>query len=130
MATNANVMATVRFRRPLGYWGVGRLGMYLAKWHKLKLRNGPPGDLEFVLSPSTIRKGYRFDTNDPIWVHVDNGDCPPQRSSHPDIQNIRSSPTCVTVYNAKVSGPIRLRYQLNVLDGSGNREPIDPIIEN
>jgi len=131
MGASARVVARVMFRRPTGvYWGVGLGGLEPAKWHKLDLRTALPGDIEFELSSGAIRSGYRFDTDDPIWVHADTDNCPPPGSSHPDIEDIRPTPTRVRVYNAKRSGRVSLRYQLNVLDGNNRPKPIDPIIEN
>ncbi|HET9355217.1 MAG TPA: hypothetical protein VFO42_03520 [Sphingomicrobium sp.] len=121
-------MEKVKFGRTLGYWGVGFGKVYPAKLHKLK--PAAAGDIEFELSDGAIDDGYHFDTADPIWVCVDNGNCPHQRSTHPDITNIRPSNDRLTIHNGKVSGRVRLRYQLNVLNGENQPKPIDPIIEN
>lgn len=131
MATKAKVVATVTFRRPTGlYWGVKFGGLWPASRHHLNLKATPPGDVVFELSNGAIKSGFHFDTKDPIWVGIDDGNCPPRGSSHPDIVDIRSTRDRVTVTNRKATGPVRLRYQLNVLNRSGGREPIDPIIEN
>lgn len=121
-------MDKVKFGRTLGYWGVGLGKVYPAKWHKL--RPARAGDIEFELSDDAIKDGYHFDTNDPIWVGVDDGSFPNTCNTHPDIVNLRPSRDRLTVENRKASGPVTLRYQLNVLDKSGDSKPIDPIIEN
>lgn len=133
MATTASRVPTVKFKRRFlfGGWGTGLGGLSPASGHTLK--NPPRGDIVFELDSGAVDDGYHFDTRNPpdvIWVHVDNGDCPPPGSSHPDIDDIRVERDRVIVNNRKCSGPVRLRYQLNVLDGSGEPKPIDPIIEN
>lgn len=127
-------MHKVKFkRRILGGWGTGFLGLNRAEKHVLDMRNAPPGDIVFELDNGAVRDGYHFNTkakDDAIWVKVDDGACPSGRSSHPDIDNIRVEHDRVTVTNRKCSGPVSLRYQLNVLDGSNQGDAIDPIIEN
>jgi hypothetical protein len=133
MGARASRVPTVRFKRRflLGGWGTGIGGLSSASGHILK--NPPMGDIVFELDSGAVRDGYHFNTGNPtsaFWVDIDNGVCPPQNHSHPDIDNIRVASDRVTVNNRKCSGPVRLRYQLNVHDRSGNLAPIDPIIEN
>jgi len=120
----------VVFGRPAGYWGTGFGHLIPAGRHKLDFRDQPGGLIDFQLSKGVIKRGYHFDTSEPIWVGQDTGACPPTTHCHPDIEIVSVTIDCLTVNNAKSSGHVRLRYQLNVLDRSGNRVPIDPIIEN
>ena len=101
-----------------------------ARWHKLDFRGQPASPINFRLSDGAIEEGYHFDTSEPIWVGQDTGACPPTTHSHPDIEIVSVTKHCLTVNNVKKSGRVTLRYQLNVLDSSGNQKPIDPIIEN
>lgn len=121
-------MEKVKFGRSLGYWGVGPGKIFPAKWHKLKPDGA--GDIEFELSDGAVADGYHFDTKDPIWVCVDTGECPKEPCTHPDITNVRPLNDRLVVHNGKCSGRVTLRYQLNVINGSGELKPIDPIIEN
>lgn len=123
-------MHRVKFRRPYGYWGTRYGGLLPASKDVLDLRAAPPGDIEFELSKGAAKSGFRFDTDDPIWVGVDNGECPPRGSTHPDIVNVRPTNDRVIVTNRKASGRVRLRYQLNLFNRDGERKRIDPIIEN
>lgn len=130
MATKARNVHRIEFGRGLGYWGTGFGKLKPASWHVLDLRNAPPGDIEFELSNNAVRDGYHFNTKDPIWVDIDNGNCPARGTAHPDIDDVRVTANRVTVANRKKSGPIKLRYRLNILDRDNQSDPIDPIIEN
>jgi hypothetical protein len=123
-------MAKVIFKR--GGWPFfrhWRAGSERASSHTVTMN--APGTIEFVLTKEAVDDDFEFDTDDPIWVCVDNGRCPKRGDNHLDIVIDRSKTTasCVTVDDLRQHVPVRLRYQLNVRR-SGERVPIDPIIEH
>jgi hypothetical protein len=120
---------TIDFKRDnSGEWRV--VGGGSAKSHKTTVEGVSNQQLIFALTQDMIQKGYRFDVNDPIWVAVDNGQCPPSGASNGQITLVPpATASQVTVSDAN-STPVVLRYQLNVFDENGNSAPIDPIIDN
>jgi hypothetical protein len=111
---------------PVG-WLVGLLP---ASWNRLKFSAGSgPQEVVLRIGQGTAKKGYRFDQRDPIWVAVDNGQCPQQCGVHGQITDIRCTDTELTFTNLN-DEPVTMRYQLNVLDSSNGAKPIDPIMDN
>ena len=117
---------SLKFSRGLlGGWFAGGLP---ASWNRMKFENGPE-EVVLSLSKGAAKKGYRFDTRDPIWVVIDTGECPQQCGVCGQIQDIKCTATQLTFNNLN-DEQVTLRYQVNVLDPSNQLKPIDPIMEN
>lgn len=120
---------TIDFKRDnSGEWRV--VGGGSAKNHKNIVPRGTTQQFIFGLSQDMIQKGYAFDVSDPIWVGVDNGQCPTSLQNGPITVVPPTTASQVTVNDANTDPPVVLRYQLNVFDEKGNSAPIDPIIDN
>lgn len=118
---------TIEFSRSNGEWHVGDTA---AKEHKLKLDKGSGEQkLKFKLSKDAQKAGFRFNSEDPIWVHADAANCPNQYVQHGQITDIDCDDTELKVKDLN-SEEVILRYQLNVVDDKGKSSPIDPIIDN
>lgn len=109
----------------LGGWVAGGLP---ASWNRMKFDDGAE-QVVLSISAGASKKGYRFDSRDPIWVCVDAGQCPEQCGIHGQIQVITCTDTDLTLNNLN-NEQVTLRYQLNILDSSNQSKPIDPIMEN
>lgn len=120
-------MPSVSFERSSKEW---KTSGKAAKEHKLKFeKDTGPHNIEFLIGTPTGR--YEFDLSDPIWVKADDGNCPTQKGSHPDIKVVEKKATRLVIENSNDQKAM-LRYQLNVIDTEdGDRPcPIDPIIDN
>lgn len=119
---------TIRFKQTGGEWRV--VGGGSAKGHSNTVPYGESQEFVFLLTQDMINQGYQFDTKDPIWVGVDNGQCPTSFDpSGPISLNGTPSTSQIKVNDANTASE-KLRYQLNVLDPQGKSDPIDPIIDN
>lgn len=117
----------VSFGRFLGSWWNG---FSPASGHRMKFPKGEgPFEVTVSLKEREAKKGYRIDEQDPLWVQADAGSCPTTKCSHPDIKDVTATATSVTFTNTNDT-PGKLRYQVNVIDPEGRRDPIDPIMEN
>lgn len=86
--------------------------------------------LDFQLDDRTDL-GFRFDDRGPIWAHQnDLGVCPPQGISTEQISVVSCKPKKLSIIDQNDGGPCTLHYQLNLIDASGQPQPIDPIIKN
>jgi hypothetical protein len=120
---------TIRFKQTGGEWRV--VGGGSAKSHSNTVPFGESQEFVFLLTQDMINQGYQFDTKDPIWVGVDNGQCPTSFDPNGPISlNGAPSASQIRVNDANTDPPVVLRYQLNVLDPQGKSDPIDPIIDN
>lgn len=118
----------ITFKRSLGTWWTGFLQH--AGGHRIKVPTGNSDEtLVFKLSNNAAKDGYKFDTNDPIWVCADNGSCPSQSGCDGQFTTVNCTATELTVKDSNdQAGPYR--YQLNVIDANNNKVPIDPIVDN
>jgi len=91
-------------------------------------RKSGPQDLHFNLDDRT-GLGLRFD-DDPIWVHENEGQCPPAGINTDQIQVSSVTPGKLTIHNQNDGAARTLHYQLNFLDGSGASVRVDPVIKN
>lgn len=100
-----------------------------AKEHKLAFGKATgPHKIAFHVGTPTGR--FQFSEDDPIWVKIDDGECPDSTCSHPDIEVLDCKPTRLVVENRNDSEAV-LRYQLNVYDRVNSQWcPVDPIIDN
>lgn len=115
----------VTFNMDDGEWKVGNNA---AEGYVMEFRNKEPEQVVLQLSGQAEKAGYKFDRKDPIWVHAGNN-CPDQPRGHKDIKADYCSDSVLVVTNTNAE-KARLRYQLNVVDGSSKKCPIDPIWDN
>lgn len=118
---------TIRFNLAGGEWRV--VGSGPAKSHKDRVEEGETKQFIFLLTQDMIKRGYEFDTDDPIWVGEDVNQCPTSLPESGPISLVSKSESQVIVNDANPD-PVLLRYQLNVLGPDGKPYPIDPIIDN
>ena len=119
---------TIRFKLSGGEWRV--VGSGPAKNHSNTVDEGDTQQFIFLLTQDMITPGYQFDTNDPIWVGIDNGQCPTSLPSNGPISLVGTPSASQVTVNDANPDVAKLRYQLNVLDVNGASVPIDPIIDN
>ena len=118
----------VTFKRSLGTWWTGILKP--ASSHRTKVPTGNTDEiLVFKLSNNAAKDGYKFDTEDPIWICADNGSCPAKSGCDGQFTKVDCTATELTVKDSNDDEGI-YRYQLNVLDAKNNKVPIDPIVDN
>ncbi len=86
-------------------------------------------EVKFKLKGDTAKR-FRFDTDDPIWVHENNQkQCPPKDSTNKQITVEDCTDKVLTLKNTN-EDPSTLRYQLNLIDSGGHRVVCDPEIRN
>jgi hypothetical protein len=117
---------TVSFERHGRDWKAG--GKH-AKDHKMKFdKDSGPHTITFNIGTPTGR--FTFNEEDPIWVKLDDGQCPDAACSYQDIIVTSCRGPQLVVENANEE-EARLRYQLNVYDRQQEEWcPIDPIMDN
>lgn len=87
------------------------------------------GKHTIVFNIGTPTGRYVF-TEDPIWIMVDDGNCPASASSVPDVTIKHAGKTQLILGNANNEQAI-YRYQLNIYDtANGEYACIDPILSN
>ena len=88
-------------------------------------------DVHFRLVDGTD-SGLHFDP-DPIWVE-DNGSCPPGPAKGSSSKQVTcpagQSGASLKIVDRNDGDPVRLCYQLNIVDKNGVNHPFDPIIIN
>jgi hypothetical protein len=117
----------VQFDRPfLRGWCVGGRR---ASDHRLELNFGDgPQEIALTLGNAVHKNGFGFDTNDPIWIVPNEGECPQQAAIDPQIHVLSCCANELKLRHDN-SSPVELRYQLNVVK-NGKNKPIDPIMSN
>jgi len=89
-----------------------------------------PQTVKFKLDDTTGRD-LRFDSSSPFWAHINEaGQCPPEGAMNNQTDVVKCTDKELTISNANSGNPCTIRYQLNFVDGSGNREPVDPDFKN
>jgi hypothetical protein len=116
----------VSFERHGSDWKTG--GKH-AKDHKMKFDAGS-GAQTVTFYIGTPAGRFTFNEKDPIWVTLDDGECPTTPCSYQDITVTRCHGPELVIENANQE-KARLRYQLNVYDRDKKEWcPIDPIMDN
>jgi hypothetical protein len=96
---------------------------------EFKPKTGPQV-MRFVLDDRTGRK-LAFDQSDAFWAEKDlGGGCPSAGSSCDQTSILSCNGKQLVVQNENSGDPCTIHYQLNFIDGEGNREEADPIIKN
>ena len=104
-----------------------------AKDHKLNIAQGAPRqeiEIKIKSDQSAKQLGLQVDTNAPLHVAQDNGQCPSNGIDTDQIKLVSCDANSVTISNENSGNPCTLRYQVNVIDKEGNQCPCDPIIQN
>jgi hypothetical protein len=89
-----------------------------------------PHKVKFKLHDKTGRD-LRFDDGDPFWAHINEfGQCPPSGATSAQTGVHSCSERQLTVTNENSGDPCTIHYQLNFVDGEGNKVEVDPIFKN
>ena len=85
-------------------------------------------EIRFELSPGAVQKGWRFQTNDPIWI-AKGTQCPQSNLGHCDFRVIDKGDDFVTIHNDNQEAA-EIHYQLNFVHEDGQKRELDPVILN
>ena len=110
-----------------GEWKIDKKN---AKESKIEFPKGEKDiKVKFKLTDDTAEK-YKFNRNDPIWVHENyNEECPPEFSTNRQIEVKDCDDNELKIVNTN-EDPSTLRYQLNLLDKNNNPVVCDPEFKN